>query len=334
MSAFQYFVIILLFNLIYLDNTLSYVSKEMQLEGSGLDSDLITLNNNFQLNSNLDINFISQLEKAVDSMLITHIDLLEKRLQNYNEAFFERNIKTYIQKEIRDVNELPNDDNEINCSDDRLPESCFEVKECRNSIFTLMIEKYSDKPFYAACDLETLNSGWTIIQKRQDGSENFFRNWTDYVKGFGKMDGEFFIGLEKLHALTTFGPPQELYIIMDDYEGTRKYARYEEFKVGAESEEFKLNVAKYSGTAGDSLSWHNDCTFSTRDFGKKTDCAQGYRGGWWYNNCFNSNLNGKYLFGKYPKTKYGQGVVWSEFRGYEYSLKFVQMMIRPRQSDD
>ena len=41
---------------------------------------------------------------------------------------------------------------------------------------------------------------WTIIfyvsvfQKRIDGSEDFYRGWNDYVNGFGKLDGEFWLG--------------------------------------------------------------------------------------------------------------------------------------------
>ena len=148
-----------------------------------------------------------------------------------------------------------------------------------------MVKSFSNEPFKAACDFETLNIGWTIIQRRQDGSENFFRNWTDYVKGFGDLHGEFFIGLEKLHVLTSNGPPQELYIIMKDYEGTRRYARYSKFSVGPESTDFILNVDGYSGNAGNSLSYHNRKTFSTKDYGEAKNCALTYKGGWWYHKC-------------------------------------------------
>merc|ERR1712179_625653 len=46
------------------------------------------------------------------------------------------------------------------------------------------------------CDMDDEEGGWTIIQKRFDGSENFFRSWKDYEAGFGNKTGEHYIGNE------------------------------------------------------------------------------------------------------------------------------------------
>lgn len=143
--------------------------------------------------------------------------------------------------------------------------------------------------FEVACDLQTQGGGWIIIQRRQDGSENFNRNWNEYVQGFGDLKGEFFIGLNKLHALTSLGEPQELYVILEDFEGNKAYARYGEFKIKSENENFNLTVGQYSGTAGDSLTPHNNLMFSTRDrdndkiFGS---CGKFYKSGWWFFQCY------------------------------------------------
>lgn len=36
--------------------------------------------------------------------------------------------------------------------------------------------------------------GKKLIQRRFDGSENFWRNWTDYENGFGSRESEFWLG--------------------------------------------------------------------------------------------------------------------------------------------
>lgn len=48
----------------------------------------------------------------------------------------------------------------------------------------------------------TKGGGWTVIQKRFDGSEDFFREWRDYKFGFGNLHREFWIGLENIYQLT------------------------------------------------------------------------------------------------------------------------------------
>lgn len=105
----------------------------------------------------------------------------------------------------------------------------------RSGIYKIQLEQYSNEPFYVACDDETENGDWLIIQKRQDGSVDFYRDWLQYENGFGDIEGEFFIGLKKLYALTNYNGPQELLIVMEDANATKAYAKYDAFAIGNET---------------------------------------------------------------------------------------------------
>ncbi|XP_058123388.1 ficolin-1-like [Anopheles ziemanni] len=145
------------------------------------------------------------------------------------------------------------------------------------------------KTLNAVNSMSHFGGGWTMFQRRIDRSVDFHRNWTMYKHGFGNINGEHWLGLEKLHIMTSSGR-HELLVLLEDFEGNSAYALYDEFKIASEEEKYKLTVGKYSGTAGDSLTYHNGMKFSTFDkdndgYGS-THCAEAYEGGWWYRKCF------------------------------------------------
>ncbi|CAB4004076.1 Hypothetical predicted protein [Paramuricea clavata] len=127
----------------------------------------------------------------------------------------------------------------------------------------------------------TLGSGgWTVIQRRQDGSEEFDRSWTDYKNGFGNMSGELWLGLDKIHRLTNSGQ-NVLRINMTTKNNDQFYAEYENFFVSDESEQYKLDVDNYSGnTDYDSMAYHNGYKFYTKDKDNDDKCADTKKGGW------------------------------------------------------
>lgn len=43
----------------------------------------------------------------------------------------------------------------------------------------------SDQLIQAWCDHGLDNGGWTVLQRRKDGSVNFFRNWENYKVSLG-----------------------------------------------------------------------------------------------------------------------------------------------------
>ncbi|XP_063443145.1 angiopoietin-related protein 7-like [Mytilus trossulus] len=181
--------------------------------------------------------------------------------------------------------------------------------------------------FSKFCNYDVDGGGWIVIQRRQDNLTDFYRTWSDYKKGFGSLNGSFWLGNDNIHKLTSSGR-YELRVDLSDWEGGTWYAVYKTFKVENESSKYKLTVGDYSGTAGDSLKSHNSEKFSTKDQDNGSDykdCAQVAQGGWWYNSCHESNLNGIYKRGK---SDHWNVVSWRGTKGDEYSLKFARMMIR------
>ena len=179
------------------------------------------------------------------------------------------------------------------------------------------------------CDMRTDGGGWTVFQRRQDGSVDFYRGWDDYKAGFGQLTAEFWLGNDKIHRLTA-SKPSSLRVELGDWNGGKAYAKYGKFKIGDEQAQYRLEVGSYSGTAGDSLKARgNYSAFSTKDRDNDEadsfDCAAAFTGAWWYKDCLYSNLNGKYL----GEGKSGIGAtVWFGFRGW-FSLKFTEMKLRP-----
>lgn len=173
------------------------------------------------------------------------------------------------------------------------------------------------------CDMDTDGGGWTVFQRRKDGSVDFFRTWKEYVQGFGDPSGEFWLGLDALHTLTSLSR-MTLRVDLSDGQDTA-FAQYSSFEVAKRN--YRLTVGGYSGTAGDSMAYHNNRIFSTKDRDPAsfvTRCAMSYRGGWWYKNCHEANLNG--LYGISNKH---QGIVWTSWKGKEASIPFTEMKMRP-----
>ncbi|BFZ25711.1 hypothetical protein BsWGS_28749 [Bradybaena similaris] len=174
----------------------------------------------------------------------------------------------------------------------------------------------------ALCDTSTDGGGWISFQRRTKGDVSFYRNWVDYKNGFGNVDTDYWLGNDVISNLTSLGYNE---LRVDLKKKLQKYfAHYSMFHVADETVNYQLTVSGYNGTVGDGLRFHNTQNFSTydRDNDKHPgNCAATYSGGWWYNNCYHSNLNG--LFGVHNTS----GAAWNHAI-IESSADFTEMKIR------
>ncbi|XP_067940383.1 angiopoietin-related protein 2-like [Watersipora subatra] len=219
-----------------------------------------------------------------------------------------------------------------------LKETEFETKDCqhafekgeRKSGATYILRPDPNwKLVRAVCQFDH-ESGWTVIQRRLDGSVDFYRGWDEYVEGFGATKGEYWMGLEAIHYFTKTN--QRLSIYLESHDGEVRTAKYSSFYIEDSSTDYLNHASGYSGDAGDSLTGghnHNNMKFTT--FDKDNDlsdsnCAEKYHGAWWYRSCHSSNLNGIWYEGGTTSSR-ATGAVWYSWKGHNYSMKTIYMRL-------
>ncbi|XP_023386998.1 tenascin-N [Pteropus vampyrus] len=180
------------------------------------------------------------------------------------------------------------------------PSDCSQVQQNSNvasGLYTIYLHGDAGRPLQVYCDMDTDGGGWIVFQRRNTGQLDFFKRWRTYVDGFGDPMQEFWLGLDKLHNLTTGTPtPYEVRVDLQTANESA-YAVYDFFQVASSRERYRLAVGKYRGTAGDALTYHNGWKFTTFDRDNDialSNCALTHHGGWWYKNCHLANPNGRY----------------------------------------
>ena len=125
--------------------------------------------------------------------------------------------------------------------------NCAEIYKSGKRIDGVYTIKPDNLPaFDVFCDQTTEGGGWTVFQKRLNGSVDFYRDWNDYKHGFGDLKSEFWLGLDKIHRLTSDNK-NVLLVDLEDFEGNTAYAEYTLFGVMSEKDKYKLILGFYSG---------------------------------------------------------------------------------------
>ncbi|XP_009299434.1 tenascin isoform X6 [Danio rerio] len=208
------------------------------------------------------------------------------------------------------------------------PRDCSEALlngETSSGPYTIYINGDEKQPLRVYCDMTTDGGGWMLFLRRQSGKLNFYRNWRNYSAGFGDTSDEFWLGLSNLHKITA---AKQYEIRVDLRDGSETvFAVYDRFYIGDPRSRYKIQIGAYSGTAGDSLTYHQNRPFSTYDSDNDiaiTNCALSYKGAFWYKNCHRVNL-----MGKYGDSSHSKGINWFHWKGHEHSIPFAEMKIRP-----
>ncbi|XP_037644180.1 angiopoietin-related protein 3-like [Sebastes umbrosus] len=187
------------------------------------------------------------------------------------------------------------------------------------------------EPFMAFCDMSK-DHGATVIQRRRDGSVNFDQIWEKYENGFGDFQGEFWLGLRKIHSLAAQGN-SVLHIQLEDWKQARHFIEYR-FNLNGPESNYTIHLTHLFGDLPDPMSNQTGMMFSTKDRDndnhQDSNCAHSYTGGWWFNTCGDTNLNGRY-FHMRPKgrSERRRGIQWRPGQKAAYSLKLTQISVHP-----
>ena len=126
---------------------------------------------------------------------------------------------------------------------------CADIYSCGQTVSGVYtIHPDSQQPFDVFCDQTTAGGGWTVFQKRLDGSVDFYRGWNDYKAGFGHLNGEYWLGLDKLNKLTTNNHKRyKLRVDLEDTAGNTAFAEYGYFAVSSEQSNYQMSLGTYHG---------------------------------------------------------------------------------------
>ncbi|CAL8286529.1 unnamed protein product [Boreogadus saida] len=222
----------------------------------------------------------------------------------------------------------------VNGTPESLPVDCSDLYNngFGNSGVYTIFPAGPTSPVQVFCEMGSMDAPdsnkWTVIQRRTDGTINFYRGWEHTRLDSDKRQVN--IGLENIHLLTG-KKSYKLRVDMEDFDGGKAFAEYSSFNVAPEKDGYRLTLSGFKdGGAGNSLDHHNGQKFSTFDKDQDVDarnCAKTYLGGWWYNACHHCNPNGEYLWGE---SILALGVNWSSWKGYTYSLKAIAFKLSPQ----
>ncbi|XP_059142710.1 fibroleukin-like [Physella acuta] len=322
------------------------LSLQIETAGESVLNEVKGLRDVLTANSSLlqtSLSLISQdvmtLKQDVNVSVVSGISQMSQRFQDFTQNY---NHSSWLLESRLDNITLTTSSGFQFVKSFLLPDSCVRGMLARESrvVFKLDDQKY------ALCDTQTDGGGWIVIQRRTKGDTNFSRTWDEYRDGFGSVDGDLWLGNEKVHQLTT----SRIYELRIDMNGDHRthYAYYSRFQLGDERSHYALHLTGFKGDVQDIFTddqynnWitapyttpkpdgfyddkYGSVVFSTAD-NVSSDLSYDYHcldlyGGWWLWRCqdYPTNLNGEW--GDSSSFKWGDLF-------YSSTPTFVEMKIR------
>ncbi|KAJ8315467.1 hypothetical protein KUTeg_007617, partial [Tegillarca granosa] len=180
--------------------------------------------------------------------------------------------------------------------------SLYKAGVYQSGVYIIQLDaRDNNTRFDVYCDMVTDGGGWTVIQRRAEGSDDFYKNWDSYKNGFGGLNHDFWLGLDKIHLLTKYGNNRMRFDLLD-WDKQKAFSEFEYLRIADEKDKYRILAGKYNGNAGDPFHTFSyaqtmqSMQFSTYDNDNDMDisgnCARTFNSGWWFNSCFLVNLNG------------------------------------------
>lgn len=282
--------------------------------------------------------------QSIDLRISNHI--LDQNLNKMNQLFLINN-----QNYKKDINNLTLKltglvrTQKLLFYESKCVHSCLQLLYCgfnKSGRYIIALSRNYKKE--VCCDQTTDGGGWTMFLRNKYGNITFSKNWVEYRNGFGNLHYDFWLGNDFLYKAATFYNSRgrratQLYVkLMDKYNATF-YSKYNNFNVLSEAFKYELRISRYiTGTAGDSLTPHNDMRFTTKDHDNDLrndmNCATAWneRGGWWHNGCYDAALSVTWHGDNSTKRKrYTPGPIWYYVHLNRLPLKSATMMFREKQ---
>ncbi|KAK7090977.1 fibrinogen C domain-containing protein 1-like isoform X2 [Littorina saxatilis] len=168
--------------------------------------------------------------------------------------------------------------------------SCFESRLSREPYgFNTFIQPDRNLPAFEVQCSNLDGKLWTVIQAREEfnaadlAPDGFDRTYAEYRDGFGKLTGNYWLGLHKVHALTT-AVDMSMRLEMYNAQYDLLHGQYDVFRVAGASHNYRLTVAGHSGNAASTIaSDSNGQQFSAKGQDSGGDeCPAKFKAGWWY----------------------------------------------------